>query len=62
MGKRLPKNALLGEARRERTALDATLARLTPRQMTTAGVTRGGWSVKDVPARGFGAGGVRKPG
>ncbi|MGE5832982.1 MAG: ClbS/DfsB family four-helix bundle protein [Acidobacteriota bacterium] len=50
MGKRLSKKALLSEARRERAALDAMLALLTPRQMTTAGVTRGGWSVKDVLA------------
>ena len=39
---------MLDEIRRERVALDGTLAGLTPRQMTTAGVTRGGWSVKDV--------------
>jgi hypothetical protein len=50
MGKRLHKNALLSEARRERSALDATLALLSRRQMTAAGVTRGGWSVKDILA------------
>ena len=50
MGKRLRKTALLSEVRRGRTALDATLALLTPRQMTTSGVTRGGWSVKDILA------------
>ena len=50
MGKRLRRQALLDEIDRERTVLDATLAGLTPRQMTRAGVTRGGWSVKDVLA------------
>ena len=50
MGKRLRKQALLEEIRRERAALDAALALLTPRQMTRPGVTRGGWSVKDVLA------------
>lgn len=50
MGKRLRKRELLREIHQERAALDHTLARLTPRQMTRAGVTRGGWSVKDVLA------------
>jgi hypothetical protein len=50
MGKRLRKQALLGEIRLERAALDDVLAPLTRRQMTMAGVTRGGWSVKDVLA------------
>jgi hypothetical protein len=50
MGRRLSKKDLLEEIQRERTALDDTLAPLTPRQMTRAGVTRGGWSVKDVLA------------
>jgi hypothetical protein len=50
MGKRLRKRELLTEIRSERAALDSTLALLTPRQMTRAGVTRGGWSVKDVLA------------
>src|SRR5512134_3563854 len=50
MGRRLRKQDLLAEIRVERAALDQTLALLTPRQMTRAGVTRGGWSVKDVLA------------
>jgi hypothetical protein len=50
MGKRLRKRELLNEIHRERTALDNALASLTPRQMTMAGVTKGGWSVKDVLA------------
>jgi len=50
MGRRLRKQELLSEIQRERTALDDTLALLTPRQMTRPGVTRGGWSVKDVLA------------
>jgi len=50
MGKRLRKNELLSEIQRERRALDDALARLSARQMTKAGVTRGGWSVKDVLA------------
>ena len=50
MGRRLRQQDLLAEIARERTALDASLALLTPRQMTRPGVTRGGWSVKDVLA------------
>ena len=50
MGRRLRKAALLSEIDRERGALDDALAGLTRRQMTTAGVTRGGWSVKDILA------------
>ena len=50
MGKRLRKNDLLGEIQRERRALDDALALLSPREMTKAGVTRGGWSVKDILA------------
>lgn len=50
MGRRLRKKDLLTEIQRERTALDETLALLSARQMTKAGVTRGGWSVKDVLA------------
>jgi hypothetical protein len=50
MGKRLRKQDLLSEIERERRALDDTLALLSTRQMTRAGVTRGGWSVKDVLA------------
>jgi hypothetical protein len=48
MGKRLPKAALLEEISVERSALDALLEQLTPRQMTQAGVTLAGWSVKDI--------------
>lgn len=50
MGKRLRKRALLEEIQRERSALDDAIALLTPRQMTRPGVTRGGWSVKDILA------------
>jgi hypothetical protein len=50
MGKRLRKAELLSEIDRERVALDGALAGLTPRQMTMPGVTRGGWSVKDILA------------
>jgi len=50
MGKRLPKSALLEEIDRERTSLDGLLKQLTPRQMTQAGVTLAGWSVKDILA------------
>jgi hypothetical protein len=50
MGRRLGRQALLDEIHRERAALEDTLAQLTLRQMTTPGVTRGGWSVKDVLA------------
>ena len=50
MGRRLRKADLLREIDRERQALDDTLAGLSPRQMTKSGVTRGGWSVKDVLA------------
>ena len=50
MGKRLRKKDLLSEIQRERRALDDTLALLSAREMTQAGVTRGGWSVKDVLA------------
>ena len=50
MGRRLNRRDLLDEIRRERAALDDAIAPLTPRRMTTAGVTRGGWSVKDVLA------------
>ena len=50
MGRRLRKQELLSEIACERTALDDTLALLTPGQMTRPGVTRGGWSVKDVLA------------
>lgn len=50
MGKRLPRARLLKAIEIERLALDATLAEPTKRQMTQPGVTRGGWSVKDVIA------------
>ena len=50
MGKRLRKAELLKAINLERTALDNTLALLTTRQMTQPGVTRGGWSVKDILA------------
>jgi hypothetical protein len=50
MGQRLGKHDLLILIQRERTALDDVLATLSPRQMTRAGVTRGGWSVKDILA------------
>jgi hypothetical protein len=50
MGKRLPKKELLSEIDRERKALDETLAVLSKRDLTKPGVTRGGWSVKDVLA------------
>jgi hypothetical protein len=48
MGKRLPKQQLLAEIYQQRTALDQTLAVIPERLMTRTGVTRGGWSVKDV--------------
>lgn len=50
MGKRLRKQQLLEEIHSEHAALDSALSQLTPRQMTQAGVTRGGWSVKDILA------------
>lgn len=50
MGKRLKRNDLLEEIRRERALLDETLSLIPSRMMTKAGVTRGGWSVKDVLA------------
>ena len=50
MGKRLRKRDLLEEIHREREALDAVLKRIPKRLMTRPGVTRGGWSVKDILA------------
>src|SRR3989304_4074858 len=50
MGKRLRKKDLLSEIQSERRALDDSLAVLSARQMTRAGVTPGGWSVKDILA------------
>ena len=48
MGKRLSKSELLQEIGVERSRLDALLEQLTPRQMTQAGATLAGWSVKDI--------------
>jgi hypothetical protein len=48
MGKRLRKQQLLAEIEQQRTALDQCLALVPARLMTKAGVTRGGWSVKDI--------------
>lgn len=48
MGKRLRKAELLQEIELERRRLDDLLAQLAPRQMTEAGVTLAGWSVKDI--------------
>lgn len=50
MGRRLRKKELLEAINIERTSLDEILAQLRPRQMTQPGVTRGGWSVKDILA------------
>ena len=50
MGKRLRKKELLIEIQYERNVLDDTLALVPVRKMSKAGVTRGGWSVKDVLA------------
>jgi hypothetical protein len=48
VGRRLRRSELLSEIQRERRALDESLAPLSARQMTWAGVTRSGWSVKDI--------------
>lgn len=48
MGRRLPKQQLLAEIEQQRTLLDQTLAQIPGRLMTRSGVTRGGWSVKDI--------------
>jgi hypothetical protein len=48
VGKRLPKAELLQEIGVERSRLDALLEHLKSRQMTQAGVTLAGWSVKDI--------------
>ena len=48
MGRRLPKQELLAEIEQQRTLLDQTLALIPKRLMTQAGVTRGGWSIKDI--------------
>jgi hypothetical protein len=50
MGRRLCKKDLLSEIQSERNKLDSTLTLLSPRQMTKPGVTKGGWSVKDILA------------
>ena len=50
MGKRLRKQQLLAEIAGQRTALDECLALIPARLMTKAGVTHGGWSVKDILA------------
>jgi hypothetical protein len=50
MGKRLGKKELLTAIQAERSKLDETLALVSVPQMTEAGVTKGGWSVKDVLA------------
>lgn len=48
MGKRLKKAELLREIAVEREKLDSRLSELKLRQMTTADVTKAGWSVKDI--------------
>jgi len=50
MGRRLPKAKLLKAIDEQRAALDATIGHLTKRQLTQAGVTKGGWSIKDILA------------
>jgi len=50
MGKRLRQKELLEEIRLERRLLDEALASVPMRLMTKSGVTRGGWSVKDILA------------
>jgi hypothetical protein len=50
MGRRLRQKQLLEEIKSERNLLDQTLELVPRRLMTKAGVTRGGWSVKDVLA------------
>ena len=50
MGKRLRQKELLEEIQSERDMLDETLAPVPRRLMTRAGVTPGGWSVKDILA------------
>jgi hypothetical protein len=50
MGKRLKRRDLMAEIERERIGLNEALAVLSPRHMTMAGVTPGGWSVKDILA------------
>jgi hypothetical protein len=50
MGRRLRQKELLEEIQLERKMLDETLALVPTRLLTKAGVTRGGWSVKDILA------------
>ena len=50
MGRRLRQRELLEEIQRERRMLDESLAPIPRSMMTKAGVTRGGWSVKDILA------------
>jgi hypothetical protein len=50
MGRRLRQKELLEEIHLERKMLEETLAPVPIRLMTKAGVTRGGWSVKDILA------------
>jgi hypothetical protein len=50
MGKRLRQKELLEEIQLERKMLEETLALVPMRLMTKAGVTHGGWSVKDILA------------
>ena len=48
MGRRLRKRQLIIEIEEQRSALDEILNLIPKRLMTKAGVTRGGWSVKDI--------------
>jgi len=50
MGRRLRQKELLEEIQLERKMLDGTLTPIPTRSMTKSGVTRGGWSVKDILA------------
>jgi hypothetical protein len=50
MGRRLRQKDLLEEIKTERDLLDKTLELIPGHLMTKAGVTRGGWSVKDILA------------
>lgn len=50
MGRRLRQKELLEEIEHERELLDQTLALIPKRLMAKPGVTRGGWSVKDILA------------
>jgi len=50
MGRRLRRQELLREIESERRLLDETLKLVPRHMMTRSGVTRGGWSVKDILA------------